>query len=455
MSYIIHSIVSKPKWMDKINNMNIVNKWIRELQNEGIDNNKINIIMKLLKQMKDNNYTIEQYSWFNKLEFNVSDIFYDICNCKCEICKGNENDMTESIAYCKNICKCIISNRNCRSDFLTKFINNEFTEFNQSNLIQLTEKYKLLNNSSFHSGSNILYDVIHPSLTCYIDGVTEIKDNEYNLTIDENMLFQWLPLNVNNNNNEYEIKIESLMSEDQENNQIIIDMYKEINQIFNKMVPMFNKVLLSLTTNKIIDDTISLMESCQVIVKIQEIQLTPDKPNYDSSSWHLEGTKYEKIIATGIYYYDMENIEENYLSFRTNLNDEADYQINYPQNCPIYVNHHYGLESSFDHGHNKFSYVKLGNVKTEKNMLLTFPNFMQHKVSNIKLKDKMKIGFRKILVFFLVDPRQKILSLDDVIQPTLLNEDKLDYESILMYQRTFETKNQNEIYCREISLCEH
>lgn len=42
--------------------------------------------------------------------------------------------------------------------------------------------------------------------------------------------------------------------------------------------------------------------------------------------------------------------------------------------------------------------------------VLVFPNIYQHAVGSFELKDKSKPGHRKILVFFLVDPTQRIVS---------------------------------------------
>jgi len=42
--------------------------------------------------------------------------------------------------------------------------------------------------------------------------------------------------------------------------------------------------------------------------------------------------------------------------------------------------------------------------------LLVFPNIYQHALDSFKLKDGSKPGHRKILVFFLVDPTQRITS---------------------------------------------
>jgi len=44
----------------------------------------------------------------------------------------------------------------------------------------------------------------------------------------------------------------------------------------------------------------------QIIVKLANIQLTPEKSEYNGGSWHVEGMENERIVASGIYYYDEE-----------------------------------------------------------------------------------------------------------------------------------------------------
>ena len=64
----------------------------------------------------------------------------------------------------------------------------------------------------------------------------------------------------------------------------------------------------------------------QVIVKLANINLTPEKPNYDGGSWHIEGQMNEHIVATALYYYDSENISSSRLSFRqSSMVEQADF----------------------------------------------------------------------------------------------------------------------------------
>lgn len=62
----------------------------------------------------------------------------------------------------------------------------------------------------------------------------------------------------------------------------------------------------------------------QIITKLANIHLEPSEgPNsvvgrdqYHGGSWHVEGMRNEHIVATGIYYYEQENITESKLAFR-------------------------------------------------------------------------------------------------------------------------------------------
>jgi len=56
----------------------------------------------------------------------------------------------------------------------------------------------------------------------------------------------------------------------------------------------------------------------------------------------------------------------------------------------------------------------VGDVITKTHRCVAFPNLYQHKVQPFHLEDLTKPGRRKILVFFLVDPTQRILSATDV-----------------------------------------
>jgi hypothetical protein len=101
----------------------------------------------------------------------------------------------------------------------------------------------------------------------------------------------------------------------------------------------------------------------------------------------------------GIYYYVSENISESILKFRAAV-CEPDYE----QSDDRGVSAVYGL-----HNEEALNQV-IGQVITKEGRCVAFPNVFQHQVQPFKLEDPAKPGFRKILVFFLVDPAHRITS---------------------------------------------
>ncbi|MEU9860672.1 DUF4246 domain-containing protein [Streptomyces sp. NPDC047971] len=190
----------------------------------------------------------------------------------------------------------------------------------------------------------------------------------------------------------------------------------------------------------------------QVIVKLATIHLTPEKPEYDGGSWHVEGMLNERIVSTGIYYWDSENITESRLSFRAAL-DDPDYE----QNDDDGLREVYGLED--EDALNQL----LGSASTPEGRCLAFPNILQHRVGSFRLADATRPGHRKILAFFLVDPSERIVSTSDVPpqQPwsetsTMTLEEAKGFREQLMRERKFFVDEHNEqLFEREFSLCEH
>jgi hypothetical protein len=141
----------------------------------------------------------------------------------------------------------------------------------------------------------------------------------------------------------------------------------------------------------------------QVIVKLANIELTPEKPEYRGGVWHVEGMFNERIVATGIYYYSLENVTAPDLSFREAVDDP-----NYEQSDEVGVEVVHGL-------HDEDPLVQvLGAVETRPGRCLVFPNIFQHKVGPCELIDRTKSGKRRILAFFLVDPTHRAVSTGDV-----------------------------------------
>ncbi|KAF4983933.1 hypothetical protein FDECE_17198 [Fusarium decemcellulare] len=143
----------------------------------------------------------------------------------------------------------------------------------------------------------------------------------------------------------------------------------------------------------------------QVIVKLANIHLTPEKPTYDGGSWHVEGQVNEHICATALFYYDCDNITESRLAFRTSADgDRLTEDLHYQQGD------YSGIEGIFAIDASGSKLQNIGSVLTREGRALFFPNVYQHRVEPFELADKTRPGHRKILALFLVDPFVPIIS---------------------------------------------
>ncbi|SPO03682.1 uncharacterized protein DNG_06365 [Cephalotrichum gorgonifer] len=145
----------------------------------------------------------------------------------------------------------------------------------------------------------------------------------------------------------------------------------------------------------------------QVIFKLANIHLTPEKPTYEGGSWHVEGCLNEQICASAIYYFDQENITDSHLAFRQSL-DSHELLMLPEQDQYESLATFLGIEQ---HGP---AVQSLGQVLTRQGRLIAFPNFVQHQVQSFSLQDKTKPGYRKILAMFLIDPARRVLSTSNV-----------------------------------------
>jgi len=142
----------------------------------------------------------------------------------------------------------------------------------------------------------------------------------------------------------------------------------------------------------------------QVIVKLANIELTPDKPEYEGGTWHVEGQLNEHICATALYYYDSENISSSRIAFRQQSSTDDTTDIGYAQD------HHEWLSEVFGCEQYGPAVQEVGSVLCREGRLLSFPNTLQHRVQPFHLVDSTRKGHRKILALFLVDPGIRVIS---------------------------------------------
>lgn len=368
---------------------------------------------------------------------------------------------------------------------------------------------------------DLVVDLVHPSLFCFVRGVSKLSNETginadviKELTDDnrnrENSKYRWLPSEVSCNENG-EVTFDSYINNLAPKKNAAL--YSSIGKILARFLPLFSRVLRDLAYPRehrvaiddynwwqvenefeldeddevndeqeqyetwkrsrtlkqptipkfVAPDSAELSDfdftnqKFQVIVKLANIELTPEKPKYNGGVWHLEGTKSEAIVATGIYYYSMENITRSVLKFREAVDDPP-----YEQDDREGVYQIFGLENE-----GKLN-QKRGSLIAREGRCVAFPNVFQHKVAPFELEDRTKKGHRKILVFFLIDPMKRVISTRNVEPQNpiwddrpadrftmTLDEAKQYREDLMSERKYYRNIIDNELYEREFSLCEH
>eukprot|EP01080_Neovahlkampfia_damariscottae_P008212 gene8212-37_t len=386
--------------------------------------------------------------------------------------------------------------------------------YNVSKLENIPEEKK-----DWHPGSkNQVFDLVHPSLYPFVNGKTKISDSKIIQT--EIPMFRWI---CDGEVKKLDLKKSNFSSDTYQwlpaDIEVTIDgkvnflsyinnlhpyehraLYKDISKILEKFICLFEHVIPesalnppelvepdnianNLTFNAEYDPHSEVVPidlrgtNLQVIVKLANIVLTEKNPKYEGGVWHVEGMENEDIVASGIYYYDNSNISESELHFRQSVHEPE-----YEQNDFEYVEKVFGLKNEHP------LIQEIGYVKSHKGRCIAFPNIYQHRVAPFQLLPKKKKGHRKILVFFLVNPKNKILSTsmvppqqnnwlekylvqyqcfgnfpNDVISlicefleyPISLNETRKDRDKLMEERKYIQGIVDENHYLREFSLCEH
>lgn len=117
----------------------------------------------------------------------------------------------------------------------------------------------------------------------------------------------------------------------------------------------------------------------------------------------------QDIVATAIYFYDIENITESLIEFRTAADlDES--HLDYAKNEHGPLEQVFGAKSL----HGEPAIQQLGSLNCKPNRLLAFPNTLHHRVQPFSLADPSRPGCRRFLVLWLVDPHYRIASTANV-----------------------------------------
>lgn len=369
----------------------------------------------LLEEGKTNYSSVYRYESYEEFVENIYDIYSD--------------EHTELEENCRHErCSCVAPD-SLLEDYIV-YKKNSFIQKDLKKLVLRLEEAEVDYHpellSPTESKKGIVRDLVHPSLYCYVKGVSCLKDGSVEEEIEDSVKYQWLPSEVRVNGDK--VKFKSYINNFEGDT-------STLERALSSFLPSLRTVLKKDKLTKL-----------QVIVKLASISLEMGE-EYEGGSWHIEGMPYEYIVATCLQYVEMK-VENSYLEFRKPvwINEE---HVEYDQGDENYTKKHFGLERHYDGKMNRY----LGLIRCEEGKGVVFPNTLQHRVKGFSGP-----GRRTILAFFVVDPDNRILSTEDVPrqQGVLSREDAEKHRIALMVQRKYFVDLLNEeVYEREYSLCEH
>ncbi|OXA55053.1 uncharacterized protein LOC110849768 [Folsomia candida] len=178
------------------------------------------------------------------------------------------------------------------------------------------------------------------------------------------------------------------------------ELYATLEQVFDKMIPLYEKVLSEILLTRLEVEPKTRSETdknqsvpvtlrgkkIQVVVRMTTTILTPENSKHPGGQWHIEGMANEQIVAVGLHYFSSENSNTSKLYLAPTWRESN------------------SVISVVDGGNNPFA------IETVPGRSVVFKNSISHRVAPFELDDPEKPGHRKILGFFLVDPGVQILS---------------------------------------------
>ena len=142
----------------------------------------------------------------------------------------------------------------------------------------------------------------------------------------------------------------------------------------------------------------------QMILRVTDIDLLPEKSCYEGEEWHVEGRMNERICATAIYAYSVHNTTSASLSFRRRINAEEVMLAKGYIQSPPWAPGLYGARSGDP------VVQHMGDITLSENRLVTYPNTFQTRLLPFELINKSKPGHVKLLIMHLVDPNRRMMS---------------------------------------------
>lgn len=280
---ICENITGKKDWYQKVFDDTIINKWKSEVESD--DN--FDLAIRLLQASAKGSNILKNCEWEeglcdicikelkNDILENPDNFGFDVTELAIFITQENWWENVDHDRECDHVkCKCS-SPHSLLEDYIAYYPDGLLTSDLDNECKQLISEMIKNEPIDWHPGSNQqVRDIIHPSMYCYVKGISKHKDKTIAPSCGESERYQWLPsrLDVDNDG---KVKVMSYI------NNLNSNKYPQfiplIENVFERFIPSFEKVINQKLINR----------SLQVIVKVGSIILTNDNFKYPGGSWHF------------------------------------------------------------------------------------------------------------------------------------------------------------------------
>ena len=141
-----------------------------------------------------------------------------------------------------------------------------------------------------------------------------------------------------------------------------------------------------------------------MVLHIEDINLTPEMPQYEGEGWHIQGQMNERVCATAHYIYSQQNTTISTISFRRRINPEEAGLAKAYITSPPFAPEMYGVKG------NDPPIQKIGDVSLREGRVVVFPNTFQTKLNPFSLADTSRPGHLRLLTLHLIDPNRRAMS---------------------------------------------
>ncbi|SPO01758.1 uncharacterized protein DNG_04431 [Cephalotrichum gorgonifer] len=159
-------------------------------------------------------------------------------------------------------------------------------------------------------------------------------------------------------------------------------------------------------------------QGLQIYVKIQSIELTPERPRYEGGDRALDGLLNEHVVTSSIYMFDVENVADGGVSLSFSVQAQLGPVEDVCEVSPGSESRKrlISMYAMDDLVEGKAPHWQvLGSVAASEGRVVSFPSILQYRMGHVELRDLSKPGHVRFIALSLADPNYHVVSTKRVL----------------------------------------